>query len=236
MDNEWKKNKLRFVDKIDLVDCSFCTTSPDILSLPKSRNIFFIPNPADFSLETLKCYENKHPIFDLFFAMSHGVHRGTLKKGKFDKRTLIINQLIKDNPNLRFNLHGIDNKQPIWGDDFKLSLFKSKMALNLSQGKAAKYYSSDRIAQLAGNGILTFVDFNTKLTKFFTNKEVVFYKSIKDLSKKIFYYNNNSVARNQIAKNGKKKYLKVFSSQKVAQYIIDKSMNYKSNNKYYWDK
>ena len=110
------------------------------------------------------------------------------------------------------------------------------MALNLSQGKAVKYYSSDRIAQLIGNGILTFVDINTKLTKFFTNKEVVFYKSIKDLSKKIFYYNNNSVARNQIAKNGKKKYLKVFSSQKVAQYIIDKSMNYKSNNKYYWDK
>ena len=50
-----------------------------------------MPNPADSSFETLKCYDNKYPIYDLFFAMSHGVHRGILKKGKFDQRSLIIN-------------------------------------------------------------------------------------------------------------------------------------------------
>ena len=32
------------------------------------------------------------------------------------------------------------------------------MALNLSRGPAAKYYSSDRISQLMGNGLLTFID------------------------------------------------------------------------------
>tara|TARA_B110000259_G_C13901460_1_gene357050 strand:+ start:13 stop:558 length:546 start_codon:yes stop_codon:yes gene_type:complete len=171
-----------------------------------------------------------------FFAMSHGVHRGILKRGKFDKRSVIINQLIKKNPDLKFNIHGMNSKQPIWADDFKLSLFKSKMALNLSQGKASKYYSSDRIAQLIGNGILTFVDINTKLTKFFTNKEVIFYSSIKDLSKKINFYSANNVIRNKIAKKGKKKYLTLFNSSKVAQFIIDKSMNYKSNIKYFWEK
>ena len=236
MDDEWKKNKLRFLDKMELVDCSFCTTSPDAINLPKHKKNHFIPNPADESFETLKCYENKHPIFDLFFAMSHGVHRGILKRGKFDKRSVIINQLIKKNPDLKFNIHGMNSKQPIWADDFKLSLFKSKMALNLSQGKASKYYSSDRIAQLIGNGILTFVDINTKLTKFFTNKEVIFYSSIKDLSKKINFYSANNVIRNKIAKKGKKKYLTLFNSSKVAQFIIDKSMNYKSNIKYFWEK
>ena len=55
-------------------------------------------------------------------------------------------------------------------------LTKCKMALNLSQGDPLKYYSSDRIAQLIGNGILTFVDIRTKLNKIFNKDEVVFIK------------------------------------------------------------
>jgi len=235
MNEHWKKNKSRFLDKIELMDCSFCTTSPDSLYLPKKYKIFYIPNPADSSFETLKCYDNKHPIFDLFFAMSHGVHRGILKKGKFDQRSLIIDKLIDKNPNIKFNLHGLGDKQPLWSDDFKLSLKKSKMALNLSQGKPTKYYSSDRIAQLVGNGILTFVDIKTKLNKFFSNDEVIFYKSMDDLSKKINFYKLNHKIRNKIAKNGKNKYLKHFNSTKIAGFIIDKTMNFKTIKKYFWE-
>ena len=47
------------------------------------------------------------------------------------------------------------------------------MALNLSQGEP-KFYSGDRISQLIGNGILTFVDRKTKLNKIFKNDEVIF--------------------------------------------------------------
>ena len=78
----------------------------------------------------------------------------------------------------------MENKQPVWADDFKNKVKLSKMALNLSQGKPLKYYSSDRIAQPIGNGILTFVE-KSKTKWIFTNKEVVFYKNVKDLSKKI---------------------------------------------------
>ena len=127
------------------------------------------------------------------------------------------------------------DKQPSWSDDFKLSLQKTKMALNLSQGKPTKYYSSDRIAQLMGNGILTFVDLRTKLKNFFSNDEVIFYKSIDDLSKKINFYKSNHKIRNKIAKNGKKKYLKHFNSTKIASFIIDKTMNFKIIKKYFWE-
>ena len=235
MNESWIKNKKRFLDKIEVMDCSFCTTSPHVLSLPKKYNIFYMPNPADSSFETLNCYENKHPIFDLFFAMSHGVHRGILKKGKFDKRNLFLSKLLNKNPNIKFNLHGVENNQPIWSDNFKLSLKKSKMALNLSQGKPTKYYSSDRIAQLIGNGILTFVDIKTQLNKFFSNKEVIFYKSLDDLSKKIDFYKKNHDIRNKVAKNGQKKYLKHFNSTKIASFIIDKTMNFKTKKRYFWE-
>ena len=67
------------------------------------------------------------------------------------------------------------------------------MALNLSQGTPLKFYSSDRISQLIGNGILTFIDIKTQLNKIFKNDEVIFYKDIKDLSKIIKYKHSKSL-------------------------------------------
>ncbi len=44
-----------------------------------------MPNPVDESFENLQNYKIKIFNNDVFFAMSHGVHRGILKKGKFDE-------------------------------------------------------------------------------------------------------------------------------------------------------
>ena len=231
MDTKWKNNKLRFMDKIKYMDYSFCTTDPHVLNLNKHK-VSFIPNPVDESLDDMKIYENKNPEYDLFFAMSHGVHRGVLKKGKFDERENLINFLIKKNPHLKFNIFGMNNIQPIWGDEFKKNLYNSKIALNLSQGKPLKYYSSDRIAQLMGNGIATLIDRRTKLNKLFSEKEAIFYNSKNDLNKKINLMIKNNKKRISLAKNGRKSYHKKFNSVLVADYIINKTFN--SNKKYYW--
>ena len=144
--------------------------------------------------------------------------------------------MINKNSEIRFKIFGIDNNQPIWAENFRRELFKSKMALNLSQGELLKFYSSDRLAQLVGNGILTFVDIKSKLNKLFSNKEVVFYKDIKDLSKKINFYKNSHNIRNRIAQNGMKKYHKYMNSTIVASYIINKTLNIKESKKYIWEK
>ena len=74
------------MDKIDLMDASFLTTSPSALPfLPNENKSFYIPNPADESFETLNNF-NKSCSVDVFFALSHGVHRGKLKSGKTDDR------------------------------------------------------------------------------------------------------------------------------------------------------
>ena len=228
-----ENNKKRFLDKINYVDCSFCTTSPDILNFPKKNKVFYIPNPSDDSFENLKIYKQKHLKNDVFFAISHGVHRGILKKGKFDKREKFIDQLIKKTPNIKYDLYGLKNVQPIWADNYKNAIANSKMGINLSQGKSIKYYSSDRITQLVGNGLLTFIDKKTKLNKFFKGNEIIFYNSINDLAKKIVKYSNNDKLRAKIAERGQKKYLKHFNSKLVAEFIITKSLNLKSK-KFYW--
>ena len=224
MDTKWKSNKIRFLDKIKYMDYSFCTTEPKALNLNKYR-VSFIPNPVDSSIDDLKVYENKNAEYDLFFAMSHGVHRGVLKKGKFDERENIINFLIKKNPYLKFNIFGMNNIQPVWGDEFKQNLFNSKIALNLSQGKALKYYSSDRIAQLMGNGIATLIDKKTKLNQLFASDEAIFYNSLSDLNQKINFMIKNNNLRNNLARKGRIKYHKKFNSTKVAEFMINKIFN-----------
>ena len=234
MDSEWQINKKRFLKKMDLVNANFCTSDPKAINLSKKNKVYYMPNPVDLSLEKLENYKNKSFNSDVFFAMSHGVHRGILKSGKYDKREEFISKLMEKIPNIRFDLHGMDAKQPIWADNYINSISQCKIGLNLSQGKPLKYYSSDRFAQLIGNGLLVMVDKKTKFNNFFSNKEVIFYKNINDLSAKINKYSNNDKLRNKIAKKGRLKYFKYFNSTIIAKFIIEKTFNIESKSKYLW--
>jgi len=234
MDDKWVNNKKRFMDKFEIMDFNFCTSDPYSLNFSKNDRVYFMPNPVDESFETLENYKNKHFNSDVFFAMSHGVHRGVLKKGKFDNREIFINNLIKKTPNIRFDLYGITNKQPIWADNYLLAISQSKIGLNLSQGNPTKYYSSDRFSQLIGNGLLVMVDQKTIMKNFFQSDEIIEYKNINDLSEKIIKYNSDHKLRNKIARKGRAKYFKYFNSTLVAEFIINKT--YENKKKYYWEK
>ena len=232
MDTQWINNKKRFLDKIKIMDASFCTTDPKSLNL--GTKTFFMPNPVDESFEKLKNFNRTDFNNDVFFAMSHGVHRGKLKKGKFDDRENFINKILLKSPDVRFDLYGMNNRQPIWADDFINAISQSKIGLNLSQGKAAKYYSSDRFAQLIGNGLLLMIDKNTKFDHFFENDEIIMYKNLNDLTEQIQKYTHDDVLRKKIAKKGYKKYFKYFNSTIIADFIIKKTLDIKHKN-FYWE-
>ena len=234
MDSHWSVNKKRFLDKIDIIDTSFCTTNPGILGFDKRHDINYLPNPVDESFERLKNYELDNFNNDVFFAMSHGVHRGILKKGKFDQREVFINRLIKKSPNIRFDLYGMNNKQPVWADNFINSIAQSKIGLNLSQGTATKHYSSDRFSQLIGNGLLVMIHEKTEFRKFFNEDEIILYKNLDDLSQKIIKYTNDDKSRKKISKKGTQKYFKYFNSTLIAKIIINKTFQTKSK-KFYWE-
>ena len=230
---DYLKNNKRIIEKVDYIDSTFLTSSPSAL-YKEIKNSYFMPNPSDESFEILKNYENKCEN-DVFFAMSHGVHRGELKKGKFDDRELFINKLKKLNKEISFDIYGMNNVQPVWGDNFIKAISKSSMGINLSRGEPVKYYSSDRIAQLLGNGLLTFINKKTCFNDFLSNKEIIFYKDINDLSYKIDKYKKDIKEARIIAKNGRDTYLKSFNSTIVADFILSKTFDYKSKYKFVWE-
>ncbi len=232
---DYQRNKQRVLDKINVVDASFLTTSPTALDfLPNKKNNFYIPNPCDKSFETLNNYNNSCNI-DVFFALSHGVHRGVLKSGKIDDRVNFVNKLIDKTANVKFDIYGLNNIQPIWADHYFKTISNAKMGLNLSRGDAIKYYSSDRITQIMGNGLACLIDEKTQYRDFFSDNEMVFYKNINDLSEKITKISHDEKLRKKIARNGKAKYMRYFNSTLVAEYIIEKTLSSKNKKKYYWE-
>ncbi len=220
-----KKNVENISHYSDIVDHNFITTDPSILKQQKKniKNLHFFFVPVDKNIE---CYDvfKLNPSKDLFYAMSHGVNRAKLKKGKNDSRIHFLNNLIKKLENIDYDFYGFKNKEPIWGNQFYESLINSKMGLNLSRGLPTKYYSSNRIASLIGNGLLTFVDKKTQIGDFFNKNEIVLYENITDLSEKIKFYKKNSKLRKKIAYLGKKKYFKFFNEKITTKFIIDKSL------------
>ena len=156
-----------------------------------------------------------------------------MRPGKNDERELFISKLKQKNLDIKFDTYGMFGVQPVWGNDFLNKLSNSNMALNLSRGKPIKYYSSDRIAQLLGNGLLTFIHEDTKFDHFFKNNEMIFYKNSNDLVEKILKYKRDDAMRRKIAKNGHKKYHKYFNSSLTARYIVNKTLGIKS--KFYWE-
>ena len=231
---DYDRNRKRILDKINVVDASFLTTSPDVLNFLKDKNCFYIPNPSDSSFETLNNFSKPCNV-DVFFALSHGVHRGVLKSGKTDDRITFLNKLVSITPDIKFDIYGIKKVQPIWADHYFKTIQNAKMGLNLSRGDAIKYYSSDRITQIIGNGLVCLIDEKTKYNNFFNPNEMVFYKNVNDLSEKIIKISNDEKLRKKIGKNGKMKYMKYFNSNLVAQYIINKTLDIKKTNHYLWE-
>ena len=231
------KNNLNLIEKNhELIDQYFITTHPDPLQtkIPKSK-INFMPIPADQNIENLEIYNSQNRFKDLFFALSHGVNFGRLKKRNIDDREIFLDTLINKNKKFTFNILGYANEQPKWNYQFYREIAKCKMALNLSRGRPMKYYSSNRIASLVANGIMTFIDEKVGYSDFFNDDEMGFYKNVDDLLSQIDRLRFNIKKINRISLNGKRKYFSIFNNLIISDYIISKTFNKKGKFKYIWE-
>src|SRR6056300_1680946 len=202
---DFLKNKERFNLKYQFCDANFITTAVDSLN-----------------------FINKE--IDIFIAISHGQHRGTLKEFFTEDRVSIINRLTKK---ASYNIFGY-KKNPVWGQNYFNELSKCSMGINISRGKPIKYYSSDRIASLLGNGLLTFIHHDYQYQDFLNKNEIITYKNISDLNKKIKYFRQNKSELKRIAKNGHRKSHIIFNNKLVSEFIVKKTLGNNFNSSIKW--
>ena len=233
---DFEKNYSNLKTNFEYLDNFFISTHPDDVSRKSNRiNYHFLPTPVDRNIEKLSVYKKNSYIHDVFFAMSHGVNRGVVKSGKKDEREILIKDLIELNKDIKFDVYGFNDRNPVWSESFYSAIARSSMAININRGQIKRYSSSNRIGSLIGNGLLTFIDYKKKFNHFFNKNEIIFYNNKYDLSDKLKYYKNNESARKKIARNGQKKYFHLFNEIEVARYIVNKSLDI-NNYKPLWEK
>jgi glycosyltransferase involved in cell wall biosynthesis len=233
---DFNKNKI-FIEKYkDYIDNFFITTEKNNVdaSIPKNK-LNYIPIPCSKFTENLNLSKKTNHVYDIFFAISHGVNRGTLKKNKFDVREGFVRNLLNKSININCNFFGFNNTQPIWGEKFDYEMSKCRFGLNLSRGEPVKHYSSNRIASYVANGLPTLIDEKIQFNDFFTSNEMIFYKDIEDLIDKVNFYKKNERLRAKIGMSGKKKYFKIFNNRIVGDYILSKTLGIKPSFNFVWD-
>ena len=72
------------------------------------------------------------------------------------------------------------------------------------------------------------------MNNFFSDRELIFYKDLSDLSELINKYNKDHKKRRLVAKAGREKYFRYFNSTLLADFIITKTFGHKGKN-FYWD-
>ena len=125
-------------------------------------------------------------------------------------------------------------KNPVWGAEYFEEISKCNMGINITRGKPIKYYSSERMATLLGNGILTFEHNDYHYQDFFNKDEMIFFDCVNDLNSKILFYKRNNKLRKKIAQNGYKKAHKIFNNKLIAEFMVKKTLGEKIKNKQVW--
>jgi len=235
--------------KIPYLDATFVTTAGSVLgTLGESKGVVsYLPNPVDESIETLRCHEYSNQKNDVFWA------------GRFNPET----DLCKENPrfefplflektgNVKIDYYGMKGKPPLVGATYYQAIGMAKMGLNINQGNllgdyieipghnSAYLYSSDRIAQYMGSGLLVFCyrdkNMDSKLEELFEeDKEMVFFSSREELLDKILYYKKNDEERKEIARGGWEKSHYQLNERLVAKYVIEVTFKLPLSEDYIW--
>ncbi len=196
-------------------DAIFVTTAGEKLkSWTTGRNVVgFFPNPSDPAFETEDNSGKTEFKYDLFFAG---------RPALADARRDLLNALSeKLDPSVRFGLFGMDKAPLVVGRDYEEAIAQSKMGLSINRFESWKWYASDRVTHLMGNGVLTFQYDGNDMQKFFSEKETVYFHEPDDLAERIAWYNAHDEARRSIAAEGRAKYHALFDGRRVLSYLVE---------------
>lgn len=199
----------------EVADITFLTTAGERLAefATPTHRVAFMPNPADRSIETLECFARTDQSFDLFCAI--GREKGT------PWRAETMRAVAARVPEARCAFFGLADKPPVFGSDYFDAIADARMGLNLNRNDGDYLYSSDRMAQYAGNGLLLFIARSTGYGDIFSDDEFVFYDGLDELAEKLRYFLAHDAERQKVARAGHAKYHALFNERAVARYIED---------------
>ena len=227
------EHKLDFIKEYSpYLDAIFCTTGGEYLKKLKCENltVAFMPNIGHCNVEVLKQFENKKQLaYDFIFCGA--VYKEPLRE-KF------LNDLGEalDDASIKYNYFGCFGQQSVFGHNYYKVLSNSAMGLNYSRRNDITLYSSDRIVQLTGNGLLTFSPKIPEFELLYTQQEIIYFENQPDLAEKIKFYKAHPDAAAKIAEAGWLKTCISFNAQRITAYMLEVVFKQKFTQIYEWQK
>ena len=218
-------NRKRVSRRAEIVDKIFVTTAAPILeTLRGSRaEIYFIPNPVDSAIDTGRAFMRNDQNHDVFFAVNTK-----------DRRVDFVAEAISRVPGLSADIRCIPGKPPAFGAAYIAALANARMGISLSRPDNAYLYASDRMSQLLGNGLLTFVSRSTGFGDIFTDNQIAFFDGPDELAEKLAFFARNDRERRKVAEAGWAAAHSMFASERVARYILEQSFDDPLSENYPW--
>ncbi|VGO20199.1 glycosyltransferase family protein [Pontiella sulfatireligans] len=221
-------NVERIKHRAEAVDAVFVSTGRRELNIFEGcgARLYHMPNPVDPAVENLDNSVRTDLKIDLLFCSNSDDFTERLKMVKYLKDDL--------GDELNFKTFGSFGEPPIWGQDYDRALAETKMGLNLNRQEGDYWYSSARMAQLAGNGILQFTHSGPKFDELLPLESAVYFDDQDDLLAKIREFHNDDAKRQAWAARARDFFHREMNHTLNAQYILEASMLKPFSHAYVW--
>jgi hypothetical protein len=230
-------NIRRIKAKQGVVDMTFVSTSGPFMRALRAggNNVAFLPNPVDISIERGRCDLMDRLDFDLFYACGDPVHPPRIICGREWNMNDFFNELLPRLPGIRALLAGVLARPKLSGAGYQAALEACAMGLNISRRADYHLYSSDRLAQVVGNGQVALLERTTGYDEIFSDDEMAFFSDLDELTACILRLSGDPVRRRAVATAGRARYQALFNERKVAAWIVDAAVRDADPDARFWE-
>ena len=221
-------NVAKINHRADVVDAIFLSTGRkelDIFENGKVR-LYHMPNPVDPAVENLDNSVRSDLSIDLLFCSNSNDHTKRLEMVKSLKDAVA--------GEMNFKTYGSFGEKPVWGRDYDRALADTKMGLNLNRQEGHHWYSSARMAQLGGNGILQFTHSSPRFDELFPSESIVYFNDESDLLSNVREFQHNDDKRKAWAGQTRTFFHQEMNNALNAQYIVEASLAIPFSHDYVW--
>ena len=187
-----------------------------------------MPNPVDPAIER----------FDASQVAGDALDRDLVFCGnatKHTRRQEVLQSLKEGLPaEVRFDTFGLFGTPPVWGRAYDRVLSRSAMGLNLNREEGHVWYSSARMAQLAGNGLLVITHADNGFQTLLPEDSAVYYTGPDDLREKVEHFARNDGPRRERAARLRAFFHREINNRLYAQYVVETSLQRRPSHAYVW--
>lgn len=214
-------------DFASYLEAIFATTGGeylDKLALPTVTRAYF-PNPVERSVDALENFRRRDFAHELIFC-------GTV--GDDVQRRHFMEEVKAGLSDLPVRFQGLFGEPTINGMDYIRALAGSRMGLNHSRRNDVSLYSSDRVAQLSGNGLLTLSPRIPDFELLYKEDELGYFDTAEELVTLVRNFHANPEQAAQRAEAGWRRAHSTCAVERVARFMEEVTFGLAPSEAYEW--